>query len=240
MEDKFSQFDSYLLGELSLEEKRTFEVQLQSDSIFKDDFDNYKETHSYLENKFSNEADLNKFKENIKKTSEEHFREKTQSKSKFWYLSIAASIALLIGVFFFNNTTPPTYQEYISYPSANFTVRSTQQKILLSAQQAFNQKDFTTANDLFSKLEKKEVFNNEHKLYKAFCLLELNRFKETDIILKELSIGNSAYKTKATWYLALSLLKQKKYKACKKLLQTIPQEFNEFDKVRKLIRKLPN
>jgi len=240
MEDKFLQFDKYITKELSLAEESEFEILLKNDSTLKAEFENYKETYTFLENKFENETDLNDFKKNLEKISNAHFEKKPSSKNKFMYLGLVASIALLVGLFLFNNQNPPTYQEFVAYPTADFTVRSTNETSLMEAQKSFNNKDFEKANELFTGLLSSDSDNNELKLYKAFSLLELSRFKESDSLLKELSSGNSSYKTKATWYLALSKLKQEKYSDCKKILETIPEGFIEYKKVQKLLKKLPN
>jgi hypothetical protein len=50
--------------------------------------------------------------------------------------------------------------------------------------------------------------------------------------------GNSVYKDKATWYLALSYLKQDKKAACKSTLKEIPVDAEDYDKAQKLLNNL--
>ena len=48
-----------LISQMTLEEKITFENQLQNDEAFKKQFELYKETNSFLKIKFSNAAEIN-------------------------------------------------------------------------------------------------------------------------------------------------------------------------------------
>jgi hypothetical protein len=69
-------------------------------------------------------------------------------------------------------------------------------------------------------------------------LLEVNKIKESETIFNELKSGTSAYKDKATWNLALIKLKQKKYRTCKEILLTIPDDFEDYVEVQILLKEL--
>ena len=72
----------------------------------------------------------------------------------------------------------------------------------------------------------------------VLSLMQLNKFDTADSLLIGLSKGQSAYKNKGTWYLALSKLKQKEYDDCVELLKTIPEEAEDYRAAQKLIKKL--
>ena len=56
--------------------------------------------------------------------------------------------------------------------------------------------------------------------------------------LNEIIKGNSAYKNTATWYLALSKLKQEDYDSCKSILLQIPNDYEDYDQVKILLDEL--
>ncbi|CAL2091215.1 conserved hypothetical protein [Tenacibaculum sp. 190524A05c] len=239
MEDQFLQFENYLAEQLSDDELKSFEEKLQTDISFKEAFDLYKETHDFLKNKIQNEVATEEFTTNIKQISKNHFKSHNKIKSKNWFIPIAASIALLIGVYVFYPKNTPTYREYISYPTANFTTRNSQNETLVKAQNAFNTKDFKQANLLFDKLLNKDIHNSELQLFQGITLVELDKFEKADQILSVIAYGKSSFKTKAIWYLALSKLKQKKYSDCKLLLEKLPKEFKHYKNAQKLLKNLP-
>jgi len=238
MEDQFLLFENYIAGNLSPKEIEDFNLKLQKDFSFNEEFNNYKETYSFLKNKFENETEQKVFEQNLDKISEEHFKQNARSKNKLWYLGVAASIALLIGLFL-ANPSKPTYEEFRIYPEVDFTERSTQTSTFKDLENTFKNKDFAKANTILTALIKSNINNTEFKLYNGFTLVELNRFKEADFILNEISKGSSSYKTQAIWYLALSKLKQKEYSNCKNLLKTIPKEAIYYKKAQQLINELP-
>ncbi|CAL2082309.1 tetratricopeptide repeat protein [Tenacibaculum sp. 190524A05c] len=239
MEDQFLQFENYLAKQLSDDELKSFEEKLQTDISFKEAFNLYKETHDFLKNKIQNETSTEEFTTNIKKISKNHFKSHNKNKSKNWFISIAASIAVLIGIYVFYPKNTPTYQEYISYPTANFTTRNSQNETLIKAQNTFNTKDFKQANLLFDKLLNEDIHNSELQLFQGITLVELDQFEEADQILSGLSSGKSSYTTNAIWYLALSKLKQEKYSDCKLLLEKLPKEFKHYKNAQKLLKNLP-
>ena len=78
-EELYIAFENYLNNEMSLEEKTTFENQLQNDDKFQEkQFELYKQTTQFLEIKFSN--DTVDFKKNLKSISEDHFADKIRKK----------------------------------------------------------------------------------------------------------------------------------------------------------------
>ena len=68
--------------------------------------------------------------------------------------------------------------------------------------------------------------------------MQVGKYVKAETIFKELEAGNSVYKEKAKWNLALSKLKQGKYKECQEILQTISQDFEDYDDVEQLLEEL--
>jgi hypothetical protein len=241
-EQDYILFESYLSEALSKDEVTSFEARLKSEPEFNQAFNTYKELNSFLEHKFENEEASTEFQDNLKSISNSYFEKQEAPKKviqfKPWQYAMAASVALLVGIFMFNNFSNPSFNDYNNYESVSFTVRGANDDLLKTAQEAFNNKDFASAEVAFKKLIEKDENNAELKLYRAISNIELNNFEMADNILKELSSGNSAFKNKATWYLALSKLKQENKDACLEILKTIQEEADDYKQAQKLIKKL--
>jgi len=237
-EERHILFDQYLENELSAEEKSNFEQKMAEDQEFASAFETFRELNLHLENKFGSATELNAFKKNLKSISKKHLKA-TKSKVvafKPWQYAIAASVAVLVGLFFFQNVNP-TFDDYDNPENAYLTERGNVNANLKLAEDAFNTKNYKAAIPYF-KAVLKENKSPEIQYFYAVSLLEDNQFQKAESNLSELKSGTSVYKNKATWYLALSKLKQKEYKSCKEILLTIPDDFEDYDQVQQLLNEL--
>lgn len=241
-EQDYILFESYLSEALSKDEVTSFEARLKSEPEFNQAFNTYKELNSFLVHKFENEEASTEFQDNLMSISNSYFEKQEAPKKvvqfKPWQYAMAASVALLVGIFMFNNFSNPSFNDYNNYESISFTVRGANDDLLQTAQEAFNNRDFASAEVAFNQLIEEDDNNAELKLYRAISNIELNNFEMADNILKELSSRNSAFKNKATWYLALSKLKQENKDACLEILKTIQEEADDYKQAQKLIKKL--
>ena len=235
-------FENYLLGDLSKEDSIAFETRLETDSKFKESFNTYKELNSFLEHKFENEEASNAFQSNLNNISKTYFEKQDAPKKvirfKPWQYAMAASVALLIGVVMFNNLSTPVYGDFANYDNISLTVRGEQDALLHTAENAFNAKDFAKAEEAFKSLLVLEKDNTELQFYSGVANIELNNFETAEKLLISLSKGQSVYKNKAKWYLALSNLKQEEYNECLEILKTISEDADEYKQAQRLIKKL--
>ncbi|MEO8517063.1 MAG: tetratricopeptide repeat protein [Flavobacterium sp.] len=237
-EENYIVFDQYLANELSAEEKINFEKKLADDTELATTFEIFKELHLHLEQKFGTETEFNAYKKNIKSISKAHFKTKKSKVIAFkpWQYAIAASVAVLVGLFFFQNINP-NFDDYNNPENASFTERGNVNENLKSAQDSFNAKNYKAAIPYFEVILKDNK-SPEMQYFYAVSLLEDSQFQKAEINLSDLRYGNSIYKDKATWYLALSKLKQKDYRSCKDILLTIPESFEDYDQVQELLNEL--
>ncbi len=237
-EERYILFSQYLENELSAEERTNFEKQLVEDQEFASAFDIFKDLNLHLEHKFGNVTELNAFKKNLKSISKEHFKAKKSKvvSLKPWQYAIAASVAILVGLFFFQNINP-SFDDYDNPEMATFIERGEVNENLKLAQDAFNVKNYKAAIPYFEGVLKVNK-SPEIQYFYAVSLLEDNQFQKAETNFSALKSGTSIYKTKATWYLALSKLKQKEYKSCKEILLTIPDDFEDYDQVQELLNEL--
>lgn len=238
-EERYILFDQYLQGELTVDEKNNFEKQLSADSELASEFESFREIHFQLENKFGIEQQREVFEENLTKISNKYFNKKKNKVAslKPWYFAVAASIIIMFGLFFFDYKHYPNFDDYNHPESAYFTERGVSEAILKQAENNFNGKRYETAIPIFEMILK-ENNSDEIKYFYAVSLLQVDKYVKAETIFKELEAGNSVYKEKAKWNLALSKLKQGKYNECKAILQTISQDYEDYDDVEQLLEEL--
>lgn len=238
-EEKYILFDQYLQGEMSHEAQLDFEKQLSENHELASEFETFKDVQIQLETKFDFAADRDAFEENLKAISKEHFKidnSKVISLKSLVYL-VAASVVLLLGLFLFHPEPKPDFGEYNQYENVYLTERSEGVANLKQAETAFNAKDYKAAIPLFEAVLR-ENKTAEIQYFYGVSLLENNQIKQAEAVFNEIKSGNSIYKNKAIWSLALAKLKQKDYKACKEILLTIPSDYENYDKVQGLLEKL--
>jgi len=237
-DERYILFGQYLENELSAEEKTNFEKQLSEDTEFASAFEIFKELNLHLVNKFGNEKNLKAFKKNLKSISKEHFKAKKSKvvSLKPWQYAIAASVAILVGLFVFQNINP-SFDDYNNPEMATFTERGDINQNLKLAEVTFNAKNYKAAIPYFE-AALNSTKSPEIQYFYAVSLLEDNQFQKAETNLSELKSGTYIYKKKATWYLALSKLKQKDYKSCKEILLTIPDDYEDYDQVQELLNEL--
>lgn len=244
-EERYIVFENYLNKELSASEIISFEEKLNSDDDFKQEFEIYKALETSLASKFKNEEAEKKLRNTISKLGSKYIKSENSVKKKgkiislFNYkkLMVAASVALLIGFFLFNNGEP-VYSDFSNHNPLELVVRGDNNDAIEKAQESFNSEDYEIALQQLTVLSETNTNDTEIKLYKGICFLELNIYVEADIIFDEISSGNSAFVNTATWYKALSMLKQEQFEACKYVLKTIPKSAEEYKQAKKLLRKL--
>jgi hypothetical protein len=184
------------------------------------------------------EQEREEFKENLAQISENHFNKKPKATGlKPWYFAVAGSIIILFGLFFFNYNQNPVFEDYNNPEQAAFAERGSEGGPLKQAETEFNSKRYSLAIPHFEAILQKTK-TPEIQYFYAISLLEQSQFLKAEAVFNELKSGNSAYKEKAIWYLALSKLKQRDYESCKKLLQTISQDYQDYDEVQDLLDAL--
>ena len=238
-EERYLLFDQYLQGELTIEERNSFEKEVSENPEFAAEFRTFKEVMVELQNKFGHVQEREAFKENLSDISDKHFNKNKPKvvKLKPWYYAAAASAAILFGLFFFNHNSDPNFEDFNQPEQAYFTERGDAALELKQAEDAFNSKNYKKAIPLFETILKQNKTAEIHYFY-GISLLEENQFVKAESVFNELKSGTSVYKNKAVWNLALSKLKQKDYKASKEILLTIPSDFEHYDKVEELLKEL--
>ncbi len=243
--ERYIRFDRYLNNELSEEELKSFEEQLKSDTDFKEDFEVYCALESSLVSKFENEEEALALRKTLSDLGSQHIKQGESNKKetkviplfRFRNLMVAASIALLIGFFLFNNGSP-VYEDFAQHNSLELVVRGDNNEAISKAEHAFNSKNYEEALKQLTVLAGNYPNDSEISLYLGISQLELNNYDEAETIFNNIGEGNSAFATKAVWYKALTFLKQRKLHECKEVLKTIPESAEEYPQAKRLLKKL--
>ncbi|APQ19309.1 hypothetical protein A9200_01395 [Maribacter hydrothermalis] len=216
----------YFDGSLTEEEKVVFDQLVESDAEFKSQVEFEKDVKSVIRNK---ENDSHKKK--LQGFESELSGGSTQKNRTFWKpLSIAASIALLIGVswFVFNsdvfNGTAELYaSNYEKYPNTVYTITrgdATDESLERLAFEAYETNDYDAAITYLTELKEKtrldyvDFYLGQAYLAKGANLKAINKFQEIISI-------NSEFKDEAYWYAALSHLKLDQKKEAEILLMEL-------------------
>ena len=237
-EEIYLLFDQYLQNELSEKDKLDFEKQLSENAELKSEFETFKEVQLQLETKFDFAVDRATFETNLKNISGDYFKPKRAKVIKIqpWVYMMAASVVLLIGLFLFN-PSEPKFEDYNQFENAYLTERGEGLEQLKEAENAFNAKDYKKAIPLFEAALRQNK-TAEIQYFYGISLLENDQIKQAEAEFFWIKSGNSVYKNKAIYALALAKLKQKDYKSCKEILLEIPSDYENYDKVQELLDEL--
>jgi len=169
------------------------------------------------------------------------------TKGKIISLFIAAFLAL--GIYFginkFINKTSSTdnlYAElYTPYPPENLErgEKSDYPEIYVEAMYAYADGEYQKA---LNQLEKLNPQTDKSNLYKAICLIELNRNNESVVILDALKKNSedTSIRQQADWYLLINALKSKDNEQVHEIASAIINKSNHIfkDKAEKVLKAL--
>jgi len=246
MEDLHTTIERYVNGELSGQELAELEKRLESDSDLAAEVQLFKQAKDSLSDQFVHEEAENNLKATLQEVSPSYFQEKKKQARIIPLLrryglpaaGIAAAVALIL---IFQPFQASLYDQYKQLPTASFIEQSEpEQADLAAAQQAFNQKDYSTALDIFQQYlaQKANQDDVEIRFYAGLCHLELDQLSEARTIFESLQSGNSVYKNEGSWYLAMTYLKEKNWEKCREYLRQIPEGTERWEEARVLLKKL--
>lgn len=236
-------YSDYLDGNLSDDDRNSFEKRLQEEEEFAKNFEEFKGIYRVLENEFSPERE--EFKKSLTlanakyRYTEEAEKPKEKSRPfRIWQLGIAASILVVVGFVVFNQFSKPSYTDFVPLDQIDFSIRGSHLDSAQEAEKYFNSANYKEALIYLDQLLNEAPNNAELKYYKARALVELNEYEEAEILLEDLSEGQSVYVSKATYLWGLSYLKQKDYDQAKIILQQVPEGSEEYDMAKRIVSKL--
>ncbi|MCG9791651.1 tetratricopeptide repeat protein [Flavobacterium algicola] len=238
-DQNFILFDKYLHEELSDVEKQTFQTKLKRDCTMATAFDGYKDADFQLQLKYGVEKDKHNFRQKLSKIVNECREDKdtTVRLLKPWHYSVAASIVVLLGVYFLMQSTNPVFEDFNAHKKVSFLSNDKTNINLKLAQDYFNSKNYGETITQFEIVLKQNP-TSEITLYYAIALTEMNRLTEAQPIFENIISKDITNRDRASWNLALLQLKQKDYQKCQATLKTISGDYEDHVAVQALLKKL--
>ncbi|MBW1297465.1 tetratricopeptide repeat protein [Aquimarina litoralis] len=245
MKDYPIEIDDYLSGNMSISEQQAFEERLRTDTELAKEFKLQKEMLAIYGDEEWVEEDTDilntdKAKQlktfflgdesaNLKATIQEVVVENHASSSykRYWFIGIAASIAVLLTVSLFvfkDNNYDDLYASYIHLDEIpSLVTRGEDNHTLLEkAQLLFEAQKYNEAVQSFSEYHQKETsIDPLSYIYNGISYIELGKFDNALKQFELLKKSNTLQAKKADWYKALVFLKQKNKVALKTVLNTI-------------------
>ncbi|WP_299609336.1 hypothetical protein [uncultured Aquimarina sp.] len=245
MKDYPIEIDDYLSGNMSISEQQAFEERLRTDAALAQEFKLQKEMFAMYGNESWAEGDEDILKTDQAKQLQSFFKSDEASDIKatinevitenrtsvnsrrFWFIGIAASIAVLLTVSLFvfkDRNYEELYASYIHLDEIPSLVTRGEDahKLLEEAQLLFEAQKYEEATQSFSEYHQKEAtINPLSYIYNGIAYIELGEFDRALVQFKRLEDSNTLQAKKAKWYRALVFLKQKNKTKLKQTLQTI-------------------
>jgi len=146
--------------------------------------------------------------------------------------------SILISLLFIQCNSPAKYSDYNSHTAMQVKVKGSSRTTLDKVQKMFNDKDYLQANTHLSRLAEYYIDNVEIQFYYGITFLETNQYAMAEMTFTKIANGNSPFKHKAQWYLALNALKQNDLEKCKTYLEEIPEDTEVSKNATELLEKI--
>ena len=245
-EQDFTLLNDYFNGQLSPSDAQQVRERAAADPDFSQEFSLRQEMEAFPRRAAQRRA----FTDTLVAVEKDFFRENAAENSQApprmtvkinWgrRLAVAATVLLLISAYwFFSQPATPEYRQYAQHAPLSLTVRGVADQSISDAEKAFAAKDYAGALAPLERILTADPGNITAQLYKGICLLELGRPAEARATWVTIANGQSALRSEAEWYIALSYLKEKNYAACKTALQNIESGADRYKDAEALLKKL--
>lgn len=246
----------YADGLMEGEELQAFEAALAADPALQQQLALYREVDASLQQQFGRDEQREQLQGTLQQMRQEFFGASTvaeqppvqqpaQRTAKVVpfkrYLGVAVAVAavLVIGLFVWNPFAPDLYTKYAATQMVAQVERGSHvDSVLQNATLAFNNKEFTEAAVLLAEVLQTQPDNSYALFYFGVALMQSNQVPRSRAVFEQLVKGESAFKYEATFYEALSYLKEGDKDAAKDWLEKIPADAPNYTKAQELMRKL--
>lgn len=193
---------------------------------------------SYSENIISNKLDRDRRKKYEQILKEEYNVTKVEQQAKTFslksWLSIAASLLILVGAFYFINSMGSYDIKEVAQAEINELHIMADQTVMRKgeadfdeirklANQSYVKEDFVSALDQWRLLEAGQKTNQQDYLYMGICHLKLGNTKKALMQLKKVN-DVSAFTLEWNWVIALAYLENGNVEKAKEHLNTLIQK----------------
>lgn len=203
MEELTKKIERYLSGEMSLEEKSAFDIEMEKDPALQKEFDLYRITYDLLE--------ANAYIELKEKVSELNSTNRTNNSIKFLGRVAAVLLVLLIPTYFYISAQYKDKNLYVHYaqpyPDRITKMGGDTDEMLFSAMEHYNEKEYEIAAIEFSKIRQQDSTNEQIAIYEAVSLMNSDQADRAVKLLEEIRSSSSPkYQLAIQWQLILAYL----------------------------------
>lgn len=240
----FNDIARYAEGEMTADERSTFETALASDELLRQQLALYQEVHGSLQQHFSAGDQRNPLQDTMQSLRGEFFSAASQpakvvSFKRYLRGAVAVAAILIAVIIIWQPWKPGLFKEFSETSMVAPAERGgPADNLLEQAVEAFNKKDYSGAVSLLQQVKQQDTANSFVNFYYGVALLQTDRLPEAREIFSQLYAGQSAFKFEAAFYQALGYLKENNKESCKEWLQKIPADASNYSKARKLLNKL--
>jgi len=244
----YALIEDYLDGLLSEAECTAFETQVQADPVLASALADVREARERLPRQWAridSEAQLIRILQSL---GEKHFGKSpgptTPSARRFWWILLAAVVVALMLWFLWpktNNNPQKLYAAHRHFPIASFVVKGSagvNEASLALAEADFNQKKYDSALTALQTYLGNESNDLEARFFAGLCQLETGHLSEAESTFLMLKGSGSAWSDEASWYLALTYLRQGALDRCVTTLQQIAPNTPHANEAAHLLRQI--
>ncbi|WP_435624323.1 tetratricopeptide repeat protein [Flagellimonas sp.] len=215
--DFFDLLEDYLNGNLSKDEKLSFEEKLNADPSLKNELEKHKLLHEAMA-----DFDAIDFRKRIQEV-ERGFSVEQKKKRNKWLLRIAASLIIIAGVgivWTINESSEDNLfkENYAPYPVEDVQ-RGSQEKIPPQVLNDYSSGKYGEIVSVLELLVQKYPEDDRIKMYLGTTYLEENRTQEALSVFK--TVDDRAYGEHALWYISLCYLNLEDRENCIKTLDSL-------------------
>ena len=225
--DRQELIEKYLAGRLTDEEARHFAALIQDDMDFRKEVEFFEDIKTV-----AGQYDQQVFREKLQQYDAEN---PVLKPKRYWVMAVAASAALLMGIYLYTLTRPlepnHLFSEYFE-PAQNVSlplVRNDEEDELALAFSAYEQKEYSLALQLFGQIDEDKT-PTWMSYYKGSALLSLGKTDEAITMLEQHVASKDPLAYRSHWFLALAYVKRGNYRQAIEelsLLQSSKEPFKQ-------------
>lgn len=240
--------ERYLEGDLTAEERIAFEQQLQQDPALAAELALHKKIHAEMQQHTLHEKKQQELNTTITSLNKEFFKQPAPVRriKRWWYAAagVAAAVVLLLVWNLFSGTESFDNKKLFAYYAKNPEELPGGERggaadsLRLKAAALYNSQDYRNALPLLRTLTAANPEDKQLQMALAISLMHADLYAEAIRIFERIQTGSSVYMGEATWYKALTLLKQNNLSECYEVLEQIPETNSHYKQAAELMKKI--
>lgn len=241
----YTEIARYAEDDMTAGERQEFEQALSTDTSLQQQLALYREVHGSLQQHFNKDEQQLELEETLQEMRGEFFsdasrRPKVVSISRKLQFAISVAAVIVIAIIIWKPwQKEDLYGKYAQLDMINPAERGDNTDSLLQQSAiAFNKEDFITAEKNLEQVRQVKPDDSFTNFYYGVSLLQNGKTAQARVVLSAVANGESVFKYQATFYQALTYLKEGNKETCREWLQKIPADAAFYAKAQELLNKL--